>query len=119
MIRRPPGSTRTDTPIPSTTRFRSAVAVQPSQCSRDDPAARKNHEAFCNIGSLDDLDSPFADTPERFPELVASIAAIGKDMAQPWKAVDDFTQDQRRAVRPEERRVGKERVSTCRCRLLT
>src|SRR3546814_18162768 len=84
MIRRPPRSTRTDTLFPYTTLFRSA--------------ARKNHEAFCNIGSLDDLDSPFADTPERFTELVASIAAIGKDMAQPWKAVDDFTQDQRRAV---------------------
>src|SRR3546814_3059960 len=51
-----------------------------------------------DVCSSDLLDSPFADTPERFPELVASIAAIGKDMAQPWKAVDDFTQDQRRAV---------------------
>src|SRR3546814_8008192 len=70
MIRRPPRSTRTDTLFPYTTLFR----------------------------SLDDLDSPFADTPEPFPTLVASIAAIGKDMAQPWKAVDDFTQDQRRAV---------------------
>ena len=48
-----------------------AVAAQPSQCSLDDPAARENHEAFCHIGSLDDLDGPFADTPECLLSLSA------------------------------------------------
>ena len=77
---------------------KAAVAVQPSEGSLDNPAARENHEALCGIGALDDLDGPFADLAQRFPELVSGIAGIGKDMTQPREAFDDFGQHQWRAV---------------------
>src|SRR3546814_19133811 len=119
MIRRPPRSTRTDTLFPYTTLFRSAseelyrgdeepcgcrcdglfevlgeatVAAQPCEGPLDHPAAGQHLEAFRRAGPLDDFNRPFADLAQRLPELVASIAAIGEDMAQPREAMDDFRQ---------------------------
>jgi hypothetical protein len=62
------------------------------------PGARQDDEAFGLIGTLDDLNGPFADLVQRLPELVSGIGAIGKDMAQPREALDDLGQHQRRAV---------------------
>lgn len=75
-----------------------AVAVQPGQCSLDNPAARENNEALCGIGPLDDFDGPFSDPAQRALELFASIAAIGEDVPQPREAFDDLGQHQRSAV---------------------
>ena len=41
------------------------------------------------IGSLDDLDLPFAMLGERLGQLVSGVATIGEDMAQPWEQVAD------------------------------
>jgi hypothetical protein len=49
----------------------------------------ENLEAFGTVGSLDDLDRPFADFGERLAQFVASVTAIGKDVAQPGEAVPD------------------------------
>jgi hypothetical protein len=75
-----------------------AVSAQPCQRPLDDPTAREDHETLGRIGTLDDLDGPFADPAQRLPELVARIAAIGEDMAQPREALDDLGQHQRRTV---------------------
>jgi hypothetical protein len=58
-----------------------AVSAEPSQGSFDDLAAGQDFEAFCDIGSLDDLDGPFADAAYSFAKLVAGIAAIGEQVS--------------------------------------
>lgn len=75
-----------------------AVAAEPCQCSFHDPAAGQDLEALCGIGSLDDLDGPSADAAQRFAQLIAGIATIGEQVAQPGEAVDDFSAQQRRPV---------------------
>lgn len=72
-----------------------SVAAEPGQRSFDDPSAGQDLEALGNIGSLDDLDGPFADAAQRLAQLVAGIATIGEEMAQPGEAVDDFGEQQR------------------------
>ena len=59
-----------------------AVAVEPSEGSFDHPAARQDTRAR-KIGPFDDLDSPPAVSGQCRGQLIADIAAIGKDMAQP------------------------------------
>lgn len=75
-----------------------AVAIEPCQGSFDDPSAKQDFEALCDIGSLDDFDGPLADLGQRILELVTSITTVGEEMAQPGEAVDDLRQHQRRAV---------------------
>src|SRR3546814_15560345 len=97
MIRRPPRSTRTDTLFPYTTLFRSAAAgvdqivdVVLRQVGEDlgwRPVA----------GRADDVD-------------IAGIILVDDRTRYVGEAV------QRRHQRSEERRVGKECVSTCRSR---
>src|SRR3546814_13969303 len=115
MIRRPPRSTRTDTLFPYTTLFRSKeiviVEVEARvDGDRRDEAARRE---FVDIGNA----------------LVAHFGAIAVDVvpvgAQAEIAFDLLADRARIAavegqrqpvVRSEERRVGKECVSTCRSR---
>ena len=61
-----------------------AVAVEPGKGSLDHPAAWQEVETGA-IGPLDDLDPPPAMSSQRRCQLVAGIAAIGKDMAQTWR----------------------------------
>src|SRR3546814_19347807 len=94
MIRRPPRSTRTDTLFPYTTLFRS-IEGRP-----DDAIARVRHS---------------------FARERASTGVFSFDLSlQAHGLIADFlkAQDFDRAieVRSEERRVGKECVSTCRSR---
>src|SRR3546814_15579136 len=92
MIRQPPRSTRTDTLFPYTTLFRSRVAV----CVGSDvdvhglPPARVARGSRCVVGGH---------------VLAGRVrAGIGGDLRGPLAEL---------RVRSEERRVGKECVSTC------
>src|SRR3546814_19630488 len=122
MIRRPPRSTRTDTLFPYTTLFRSnrdgrvlgrgaredlrdvagwPVGYQPAR-ELVRPQARREQEA------LADWNAQF----EQEPALLFGLHALGH---QPQPAAAGDAGDGL-ADRPEERRVGKECVSTCRSR---
>ena len=74
------------------------VPIEPCESALDDPAPRQQYEALGGIGAFDDLQCPFSNLGERVAELVASVAAIGKNMAQPWEALADVSQHQRRTV---------------------
>src|SRR3546814_20467833 len=107
MIRRPPRSTRTDTLFPYTTLFRSRqTGVIPEEVS-----------------------NPDFELPEFVDEVL--IAADQNAYFLAYNYSDNFhpgmttmqmielAPDQCRLVRSEERRVGKEWVSTCRSRWST
>src|SRR3546814_18664704 len=96
MIRRPPRSTRTDTLFPYTTLFRSLAAV------RDDRDRRGDHQG-------------------RERALEAAVVLDGEicdacHLKSPWMPGDHPRWRQKEGPRSEERRVGKECVSTCRSR---
>src|SRR3546814_15932206 len=95
MIRRPPRSTRTDTLFPYTTLFRSPVAK--------DGRVEIVHDEQAGIRIV--RDQPGC----RFRQNRA-------DSLEPGDLVG-VALDRRVPVRSEERRVGKECVSTCRSRL--
>ena len=65
------------------------AAVQPRYGAFDDPSARQHLKSCGRVGSLDDLDGPVTMTLEGIAQFAARIAAIGEDMAQPWKPVAD------------------------------
>ena len=75
-----------------------SVAAEPCKRSFDDPAAGQDFKARCGIGSLDDLDGPFADAAQGVAQLVAGIATIGEQVSQPREAMDDLGEQKRRAV---------------------
>jgi len=50
------------------------------------------------VGSLDDLDGPVTLTLEGIAQFAARIAAIGEDVAQPWKPVADGLEQRRGSV---------------------
>src|SRR3546814_15793754 len=100
MIRRPPRSTRTDTLFPYTTLFRSdgiedLLDVDPT----GDPAERPGRQAevFGRQFQRGRLPQAVGTAPDRFQRLADGVA-------MPFPC------------RSEERRVGKECVSTCRSR---
>src|SRR3546814_18199572 len=93
MIRRPPRSTRTDTLFPYTTLFRSAVL--------DEVAALAGSAGGLLFSARKSLNWTAS---ERIADVFAAYVEEG------W-----FGKCSRR-VRSEERRVGKECVSTCRSR---
>src|SRR5262249_20273891 len=64
-----------------------AVAVEPIEASFDHPAARQDTRAG-TIGPFDDLDSPSGVSGQCRGQLIAGIAAIGKDMVQPREKTD-------------------------------
>ena len=71
-----------------------AVAVEPSEGSFDHPAARQDTRAG-TIGPFDDLDSPPGVSGQCRGQLIAGIAAIGKDMVQPREQIADRRQQAR------------------------
>src|SRR3546814_19195694 len=97
MKRRPPESTRTDTLFPYTTLFR----------SEDE---QNSHRALAKtLGNLTLLEEGLAEraADRSFPEK--------RDAVYPRSAVS-LAEELTRVERSEERRVGKECVSTCRSR---
>ena len=55
-------------------------------------------KAFGRVGSLDDLDGPVTLPLEGIAQFAARIAAIGEDVAQPWKPVADGLEQRRGSV---------------------
>src|SRR3546814_18293373 len=120
MIRRPPRSTRTDTLFPYTTLFRSVVTEIGAQAHRlgaaraavagDDETFRIN----VDVGIADfAIAQPAVDRPVEI--LGSDLHAFLQERRQPalWPP-DALSTNARR--RSEERRVGKECVSTSRYR---
>src|SRR3546814_12306512 len=95
MIRRPPRSTRTDTLFPDTTLFRSAVIVHPFA----------PFEVVLRGQRFETVLTHLEVHVRRTPGMAAQVAQ--QTPSRPL--VGDL-------VRSEERRVGKECVSTCRSR---
>src|SRR3546814_16751693 len=100
MIRRPPRSTRTDTLFPYTTLFRSRIEFGIGQ-------GRESLErlAGCGVHGLID---------HGLHLNLAVAVARGDGPSAP--APRETTSSDQSCVRSEERRVGKECVSTCRSR---
>src|SRR3546814_14261280 len=104
MIRLPPRSTRTDTLFPYTTLFRSAA----------DYSRRSFEKATATMKSFASVKSPtefFQLQSEFFSSTFDALASeAAKNSEAMLKLAGDVVQ------RSEERRVGKEGVSTCRSR---
>lgn len=76
----------------------SSTAVDPGECSLDDPATGHDDKAVRVGGAFDDFDRPVALAFERVLERVAGVALVGEHMAQPWIRRTDRSQHVRRAV---------------------
>src|SRR3546814_18768642 len=108
MIRRPPRSTRTDTLFPYTTLFRSLDFFDRTVDGHRHPAVEVDlfdHGAFVVFAGVD---AALGDVPERGAALQRGHAVIDA-LAAPELGIGFL-------ARSEERRVGKECVSTCRSR---
>src|SRR3546814_15565976 len=114
MIRRPPRSTRTDTLFPYTTLFRSQML-------------RRHHVIGAAIGlARDDRnlgDRRFGISEEQFRAMLDDAVKFLRGAGQKARDVDEGDDrnlervaEAAEARRSEERRVGKECVSTCRSR---
>src|SRR3546814_19036330 len=131
MIRRPPRSTRTDTLFPYTTLFRSALDATTTTLRRK----LRERESACVRALLKRYNFSVRDFPahalplegERWgmdlfhPQALKDVGIhVGKGMAAGAMAgatLDAFTAGlSLGTARSEERRVGKECVSTCRSR---
>src|SRR3546814_14236030 len=120
MIRRPPRSTRTDTLFPYTTRFRS-IRIASGQC-----AAIHGHELLG--AAVDHLCAGPVHDHDQAKNAAGLLSGRGArlwvDIADTFQCEAMDERDQSRALgcallenrRSEERRVGKECVSTCRSR---
>ena len=69
-----------------------AVAAEPGESSFDDPSSVEHLKALCAPGAFDDLKGSLADFGECASEFLASIGAVGEEVAQPGKAVADRRQ---------------------------
>ena len=69
-----------------------AASAEPGEGALDHPAARQDLEALGGSDRLMISRVQLADAAQRVPELVAGIAAIGEDMAQPGEALADRLQ---------------------------
>ena len=62
-----------------------AAAAEPGEGALDHPTPRQDDEALGGRGTLDDLERPSAQPCQRRRQLVAGVAAIGEQVAQPGK----------------------------------
>src|SRR3546814_11578602 len=105
MIRRTPRSTRTDTPFPYTTLFRSEYVEQPDiDVGKHHAGLERDHRPYDQRhGEGDDRREQEQSLVRRRWDdrfLEEHLQAVGEALEQPQRS--------------EERRVGKEGVSTCR-----
>src|SRR5215210_5610021 len=77
---------------------KASAPAEPGECAFDDPSARQHLKSSGRVGSLDDLDGPVPMPVEGIAQFAARIAAIGEDVAQPWKAVADGLEQRRCSV---------------------
>src|SRR3546814_16401638 len=98
MIRRPPRSTRTDTLFPYTTLFRS-IAANGLQRLNHGLRYHDRNLPPCKVSWQNEFRLRFALSPVQPGQIASMCADVGL-----------------RVLRSEERRVGKECVSTCRSR---
>src|SRR3546814_14806064 len=117
MIRRPPRSTRTDTLFRCTTLVRARQGVRKAVC---EPLARglTNAIELCSMagrvgeGCLQDRREPWAPPPS----LPLPSQGEGQHQELAAEAAPTGFRKENNTMRSEERRVGKECVSTCRSR---
>src|SRR3546814_17492756 len=101
MIRLPPRFTRTDTLVPYTTLFRSVQVVTQKVAVPRHGTALRCHRKTCGVT----------------PRIAADQGAVTGPMLQKGDNGCETTGNQAASlIRSEERRVGKECVSTCRSR---
>ncbi len=55
------------------------TAADPGEGAFHDPALGQDHEAFCSIGSLHDLQLPCSGAQDHESHLLAAVAAVGED----------------------------------------
>src|SRR3546814_16187978 len=115
MIRRPPRSTRTDTLFPYTTLFRSRkrTALRQAQGERKSEGPYEPHRDRSPGRVADDL-LPLPGAEREQVELFAVDAQQAREKEAAGGAGNQNVAVER--ARSEERRVGKECVSTCRSR---
>src|SRR3546814_19629639 len=107
MIRRPPRSTRTDTLFPYTTLFRSAVETGEEHMGN----------GFVAVDIHGKIDAGFIHALQHVKHFRAALQGWRVPFAVEVHACGIGAQmPVETAVRSEERRVGKECVSTCRSR---
>src|SRR3546814_13950826 len=106
MIRRPPRSTRTDTLFPYTTLFRSCELLRAVERfgRRRRPTVEVTLDPQAAIADHDGI-ARLADRRGRWAARVE--AAARRNRCRTWITPIDYS------LRSEERRVGKEGVSTC------
>src|SRR3546814_11277771 len=109
MQRRPPRSKRTDTPFPYTTLFRSRPAEAAGSAAMRRRIAELVAIAAATVSSAATGQSKIAPPP---PPYIGAYQPKGVDEIGLWRQ----EAEDERALRSEERRVGKECVSTCRSR---
>src|SRR3546814_11030188 len=104
MIRRPPRSTRTDTLFPYTTLFRSLVdSLSGKQIiAYDYPVRDLSQSRYAAHWIADKIYEQLLGVPGYFNTKIAYVVAKGLGFQRTYQ------------LRSEERRVGKECVSTCR-----
>src|SRR3546814_16501723 len=116
MIRRPPGSTRTDTLFPYTTRFRSGVGDGIEDDAGGDELGQADaRQHLAKVALADHEDQQEQEAGDQRPgqgleaeaqEALHAVAVVERPETAPVH----------RPERSGERRVGKECVSTCRSR---
>src|SRR3546814_14282042 len=115
MIRRPPSSTRTDTLFPYTTLFRSQLARHGAGHAAIAISATADHDASAlAIERLVQIAGIFERIVRTFQRQ--QMIGIGAGRDRRHHAVQLRIDACMLAKRSEERRVGKECVSTCRSR---
>src|SRR3546814_11174705 len=108
MVRRPPRPTRTDTLFPFTTLFRSPARPSITECCPviDQIRAHANRSFRPPLALLDQSAPGSTQIPEAINASAYQSAPTLHRLAARWPVY----------LRSEERRVGKECVSTCRSR---
>src|SRR3546814_12894619 len=117
MIRRPPRSTRTDTLFPYTTLFRSPGRGTPSARTEDTGQGllvAGDHRRTVVEGDDRPLDQ--LRLLDQGPDPVRAVRGVLGEGLEPDLGGDRFVHPRDVPRRSEERRVGKECVSTCRSR---
>src|SRR3546814_12210032 len=109
MIRRPPRSTRTDTLFPYPTLFRSDLDTEQVQV--------QNRVAIAEPRLPEEVRRLGVTTTKSSPDLMMVVHMLSPDDSYDQLYISNYARSRvRDLLRSEERRVGKECVSTCRSR---